>query len=65
MPSNVLGKTSNGVQVMIDAVDDLNKLAAAYQEEFKIALHHSGYRLYDRQIELYEDPEKILEDGTP
>ena len=64
LPSNVLGTTSNGVQVMIDTVDDLNKLAAAYQEEFKIPLHYSGYRLYDTQIKLYEDPEKVMEDGT-
>ena len=64
LPANVLGKTSNGVVIMIDAIEDLNKLAAAFQSQFNEPLKYSGYRPYNIQIKAYEDPKKILKDGS-
>jgi|9_EtaG_2_1085328.scaffolds.fasta_scaffold14699_3 hypothetical protein len=63
LPGNILGATNQGIKVMIDVVEDVNKLEKAFKENFKKDMKYSGYRSYDGQVRVYEDPEKIMEDG--
>ena len=66
---NVLGrstKTQYSIKLIIDAIEDLDNLAAAFEKQFGEKLHCSGYRPYDTQVKLYEDPTKMYtrQDGS-
>ena len=62
---NILGKTRLGVELIKDAISDLDDLAEAFEKKFKKKLLYSGYRPYQRQVELkIKKPNLAAKPGT-
>ena len=58
VPAGLIGTTSTGAQLLFDVVAEFNKLAEAFKKETGVSLSGGGYRSYDSQVKVYDDPSK-------
>jgi len=58
IPAGLIGKTSTGDQLLFDVVAEFNKLAEAFKKGTGVSLSGGGYRSYENQVKVYDNPEK-------
>ena len=58
LPAGLIGKTSTGDQLLFDVVAEFNKLAEAFKKGTGVSLSGGGYRSYENQVKVYDNPEK-------
>jgi len=58
IPAGLIGKTSTGDQLLFDVVAEFDKLAEAFKVGTGVSLSGGGYRSYENQVKVYDNPEK-------